>query len=103
MTTFNHAVPLHTPVYIGLLLEAYMFESILTETDSRKKYYKQLLSDGLIVENSVSSKRGKEINVVLTDRGVAFAKMLLNTPLPIIQTRYVDPRFENGNNAVQES
>lgn len=97
---------LHTPIYLEIVLESYYFGTLLLESESRKKFYAQAKKDGLVVEEKVTGKaklKTDEVSVQLTERGRAFVQMLLNTPLPVIQTRYVDPRFEDVGNAVQES
>lgn len=97
---------LHTPIYLEIVLESYYFGTLLLESESRKKFYAQAKKDDLIVDGKVTGKaklKSDEVSVQLTERGRAFVQMLLNTPLPVIQTRYVDPRFENVGDAVQES
>ena len=96
---------LHTIIYLEVVLESYYFGTLLLESESRKKFYKQAKSDGLIEEEGVPKKaklKTDEVSVQLTERGRKFVEMLLNTPLPVVQTRYVDPRFEDVGNAMQE-
>lgn len=105
-TNPTHKNTLHTPIYLEIVLESYYFGTLLLESESRKKFYEQAKKDGLVVEEKPKGKAkltADEANVQLTERGHAFVNMLLNTPLPVLQTRYVDPRFENVDNAMQES
>ena len=102
----THKDTLHTPIFLEIVLESYYFGTLLLESESRKKFYEQAKKDGLIAEEKVTGKaklKPSEVSVQLTERGRAFVNMLLNTPLPVIQTRYVDPRFENVDDAVQKS
>jgi hypothetical protein len=97
---------LHTPIYLEIVLESYYFGTLLLESESRKKFYAQAKVDGLVEEEKVSGKaklKTDEVSVQLTERGRKFVDMLLNTPLPVVQTRFVDPRFEEVDNAVQKS
>ena len=98
---------LHTPIYLEIVLEAYYFGTLLLESESRKKFYKQAKADGLVEDDlpnrAIPKTKTDEVSATLTDRGRAFVNMLLNTPLPVVQTRFVDPRFEKVDDAVQKS
>ena len=83
----------HSPLRINLILCIYTGQPLNNlEFPAQKEAIKYFLSEGLVTR--ISADEGEISNYELTEKGLHFVAMILETPLPL--EVFIDPRTEEA-------
>lgn len=84
-----------SPLYVEILLYQYIWRTQPGHTPVLPKHMEMYPAQrdclAHMIENGLLNYYGE--GYVLTPRGVAFVENILNTPMPVEDVRWIDPRF----------